>query len=290
MLQLSVSLLRLPALLRALSVALGLCLLPYAQSAAQGSAGGAAAVAAPDAPSASASALKVFTEEWPPISFSDNGQARGMAVEVVREMLKRAGRSEEIEIVPWSRGYHLVTHVPNVLLFAAGRTAERERLVSMIGPLFLVKTELYQRRGGRWRDNIDLARQKAVVGTYLASYFETSARESGFKLFSLAATPERSARMLLSGRVDLWADSNVTSGAILTKAGGSAANIERVMTLDVSEAMLMVSPGTPESTIQALERTLREMKGDGSFQRIHRQWFPNDLIPNYVLRVGLQPQ
>ena len=279
-----------PALLRGLSVAFGLCLLPCAQSAEQLSAVATVAVVAPDAPSTSAPALKVFTEEWPPVSFSENGQPGGMAVEVVREMLKRAGRSEEIEIVPWSRGYNLVTQLPNVLLFAAGRNVERERLLTLIGPLLLVKTELYQRRGERWIDRLELAREKAVVGVYRASYFETSARKNGFKLFSLAATPERSVRMLLAGRVDLWADSNVSSGAIVMKAGGNPVDIERVMTLDVTEMMLAISPGTPESTIQALERALREMKGDGSFQRIHRRWFPNDVIPNNVLRVGLPPQ
>ena len=279
-----------PALLRGLSVAFGLCLLPCAQSAEQLSAVATVAVVTPDAPSTSVPALKVFTEEWPPVSFSENGQAGGMAVEVVREMLKRAGRSEEIEIVPWSRGYSLVTQLPNVLLFAAGRNVERERLLTLIGPLLLVKTELYQRRGEHWIDRLELAREKAVVGVYRASYFETSARKNGFKLFSLAATPERSVRMLLAGRVDLWADSNVSSGAIVMKAGGNPADIERVMTLDVTEMMLAISPGTPESTIQALERALREMKGDGSFQRIHRRWFPNDVIPNNVLRVGLPPQ
>ncbi len=279
-----------PALLRGLSVAFCLCLLSCAQSAEQLSAVATVAVVAPDAPSTSAPALKVFTEEWPPVSFSENGQPGGMAVEVVREMLKRAGRSEEIEIVPWSRGYNLVTQLPNVLLFAAGRNVERERLLTLIGPLLLVKTELYQRRGERWIDRLELAREKAVVGVYRASYFETSARKNGFKLFSLAATPERSVRMLLAGRVDLWADSNVSSGAIVMKAGGNPADIERVMTLDVTEMMLAISPGTPESTIQALERALREMKGDGSFQRIHRRWFPNDVIPNNVLRVGLPPQ
>ena len=280
----------LPAFLCGLAVLFSLFLLTGEQSAAQEGSSSAGGIVAPDAPSAAVSALKVFAEEWPPVSYSENGQAGGMAVEVVREMLKRAGRNEEVEIVPWSRGYSRVTQVPNVLLFAAGRNVERERLLTLIGPLLLVKTELYQRRGERWIDRLELARQKAVVGVYRASYFETSARNNGFQLFSLAANPDRSARMLLSGRVDLWADSNVSSGAIIMKAGGNPADIERIMTLDVTEMMLAISPGTPESIIQTLERALRAMKSDGSFQRIYRRWFPDDSAPHYVIRVGLPPQ
>ena len=231
--------------------------------------------------------LTVLTEDWPPVSYMENGKPAGMAVEVVKEMLRRAKRSEQVEIVPWSRAYKLATESPNVVLFSLGRNAERERLFTLLGPLLLVKTELYQRRGAHWKDRLEQARQQAVVGTYRSTYAESSARQNGFQQFSLASTPERSARMLLAGRIDLWADSNLGSGTIIRKAGGTPADIERVMTLDVTELMIGFSRGSAVQNILALEQALREMKGDGSFQRIHRHWFPGEDPPAYVIRVGV---
>lgn len=55
-----------------------------------------------------AAPLQLYTEEYPPVSFSANGRAEGMASELVRELLKRLGESGEISVVPWARGYHTV--------------------------------------------------------------------------------------------------------------------------------------------------------------------------------------
>lgn len=234
--------------------------------------------------------LRVLSEEWPPLSYSVGGRPTGFAVEVVREMLRRAGRSEEIEIVPWARAYKLATGTPGVVLFSMARSPERERLVTLIGPLLDVRTELYQRRGDRWAGNLDEARRKALVGTYRSTFAESSARQHGFLNFSLATTPDRSARMLLAGRIDLWADSNLSAAAAMRQAGGDPAMLERVLTLDVNSLMVAVSRGTPASVVDALEMALREMKGDGTFQRIHHTWFPGEVPPAGVESVGVMPR
>lgn len=234
--------------------------------------------------------ISVYTEEWPPVSFSDNGRPSGMAVEVVREMLQRAGLKVEIEVVPWARGYKLVTEKPNVILFAVGRTPPREQLMTLIGPLVSVRTEIYQKYGADWKGKAGDALRKAIVGTYRAAFFENLARENGFTHIELAVTPDRSARMLLAGRIDLWVDSNLSAAAIVQVAGGSPADIEPVMTLDVTEMMLGVSRGTPARIVLVLEDALHAMKADGSYQRIHRRWFPGEIPPRHVVRVGVEPR
>ncbi len=229
--------------------------------------------------------LQVLTEEWPPMSYTLEGRPTGMAVEIVNEVLRRAGRDEVIEFVPWSRGYKLVTEVPNVILFPMARSPERERLVTMIGPLFEVRTELYQRRGDHWSGRLQEAKTKGVVGAYRASYAEASARREGFRNLSLAASPDRSARMLLSGRVDLWADSHISAPAALRSAGGDISAVERVAILDVNPLMIAVSPGTSSAISNAFEDALREMKSDGTFRRIYGKWFPAETLPAQLLGV-----
>ena len=233
--------------------------------------------------------LVVYTEEWPPVSFFDGEQAAGVGVEVVREMMRRAKIEAEIEVVPWARGYKRVTEVPGVLLFAMGRTPERERLVTMIGPLLMVRTEVYQKRGAGWKEKGPDELIRAVVGTYRAAYFEGAAREYGFTRFDFATTPDRSARMLLSRRIDLWVDSSVSAPNIIQVAGGKAEDIEPVLVLNVTEMMLGLSRGTPRAVVLALEDALHAMKSDGSYQRIMGRWLPNERPPRHVVRVGVEP-
>ncbi len=233
--------------------------------------------------------LTVYTEEWPPVSFYDGEQAAGMAVDVVREMLRRAELDVKIDVVPWARGYKQVVELPNVLLFAMGRTLERERLVTMIGPLVTARTEVYQKRGAGWKEKSPDEQHRAVVGTYRATYFETVAREQGFTRFEFATTPDRSARMLLSGRIDLWVDSSISAPNIVKVAGGSSADIEPVLILDVTELMLGISRGTPRAVVLGLEDALHAMKADGTYQRIFSRWFPGERPPMHVVRVGVEP-
>ena len=233
--------------------------------------------------------LTVYTEEWPPVSFYDGEQAAGMAVDVVREMLRRADLDVKIEVVPWARGYKQVVELPNVLLFAMGRTLERERLVTMIGPLVTARTEVYQKRGAGWKEKSPDEQHRAVVGTYRATYFETAAREQGFTRFEFATTPDRSARMLLNGRIDLWVDSSISAPNIVKVAGGLPSDIEPVLILDVTELMLGISRGTPRAVVLALEDALHAMKADGSYQRIFSRWFREERPPMHVVRVGVEP-
>ena len=85
------------------------------------------------------------------------------------------------------------------------------------------------------------------------------------------------------------ADSSVSAPAIMLVSGGSVADLETVLTLDVTELMLGVSRGTPAKVVYELENALHAMKADGSYQRIFRRWFPSETPPRHVVRVGVQP-
>ena len=45
----------------------------------------------------SAEPLQLYTEEYPPVSFSENGEVDGMATEGVRELLRRLGEQASIQ-------------------------------------------------------------------------------------------------------------------------------------------------------------------------------------------------
>ena len=45
--------------------------------------------------------LTIITEEYPPLSFNENGIITGSSVEVVREMLRRLKQPDNIVMLPW---------------------------------------------------------------------------------------------------------------------------------------------------------------------------------------------
>ncbi|MBK7282930.1 substrate-binding periplasmic protein [Candidatus Aalborgicola defluviihabitans] len=92
--------------------------------------------------------LQLLADENPPLSFTDGMQAKGLAVDVVREIQRRVGRRHSpIEFQPWARGYRTVSTQANVGLFAMARTPERETLFQWLGPVSASKASFYGKRG-----------------------------------------------------------------------------------------------------------------------------------------------
>lgn len=78
--------------------------------------------------------LSIYCEFDPPFQFLDaSGSPTGYAVGLVREIQKRVGNTDPIEIVPWARGHNDVLKKPNIVLFSMARTAERENLFRWVG-------------------------------------------------------------------------------------------------------------------------------------------------------------
>lgn len=115
--------------------------------------------------SALAAELRLYTEEYRPLSYSDNGRLTGMAVEVVELLVERTGQATRIELVPWTRGYHQIRREANSGLFAMVRTPEREALFQWVGPIAQGRTSFYARRGAGLaiRELKDLERFSSLV-------------------------------------------------------------------------------------------------------------------------------
>lgn len=237
-----------------------------------------------------ATALSLLTEEWPPVSFANGkGQPEGMAVEVVKLLQERLKDSSPIQIQPWARAYNSLLNEKDVMLFTVGRNAERERLMTLLGPILISSTDVFALRqyAAEIRRLSPAAMQKLPTAAYRGSIFETTAHSRGFNVFP-TTDPAHSARMLAAGRVKLWVEGNVVVGNVLREQGMPLATVDRVATLDRLSLYLAFSPNVPRDTILRWEKALIEIKQDGSFAAIHQHWFPQDPVPLQVERLGIQ--
>lgn len=225
--------------------------------------------------------LQVLTEEYPPLSFTRNGELRGLAAEVVAEVQRRAGRPVPVQVLPWARAYPMALSQPNVALFSTARTPEREKLFRWVGPLFVGKTSLYARRGSGVRLS-SLADAAAVDSIIVPreDYKEKLLRAAGLDNLVLANNHEQMVRMLLTGRGRLMAANNLTLPALLEGAGATMQELELVHTFHQSEAYVAFSLGTPDETVRAWQAALDSMKRDGSFARIYARWLPSEVPPS----------
>jgi polar amino acid transport system substrate-binding protein len=228
--------------------------------------------------------LTIYTEDWPPVSYQNGAKIEGMGVDVDDALQAKMGSAFPILMVPWARGYKALLEEPNVMLFSVGRSVEREKLMSLLGPIAVSSTSLYTRKGHAGQllamgDGI----LKLTVGAYRGSIFADTAKKKGFINIDLAANPKITANMLFAKRFDLWIEGSLAVPSIVKEAGHNVDEVEKVMVLDSLELYLAFSSATQPSIIKAWEEALRALKKDGGFQKIHQRWFPNEPAPMEVL-------
>ncbi|MBU2631115.1 MAG: ABC transporter substrate-binding protein [Proteobacteria bacterium] len=89
--------------------------------------------------------LVIMTEEYAPYNFKKDGKVQGIAVDMMVEMLKKVGSSQtldDIQLLPWARGYRNVQEMPNAVLFSTTRTKERENIFKWVCPINTLRTEV----------------------------------------------------------------------------------------------------------------------------------------------------
>jgi polar amino acid transport system substrate-binding protein len=221
--------------------------------------------------------LQILADENRPLSFTENGQTKGLGVEVVQEIQRRVGDKNTIEIQPWSRAYRAVSSEPNVAIFAMARTAAREDLFQWVGPISASRASLYGRRGsGRVINNIDDAKSVERIMVVRDFYTHQLLQKLGFTNLELVPKPETMVKMALNDRAPLMFTSNVTLPDLLENAGAKPNDLEQLYTVTSIQTYVAFSLGTPKPTVAKWQAALDNMKRDGSYAAIYAKWLPGE--------------
>jgi len=225
-------------------------------------------------------ALQIYAMEGRPISYFNGNAPDGMTVELAREVQRRIGSKEPIHIVPLARAIALANSQQSVLLLALVRNPEREPHYQFIGPIFETRIAAYaaRSRAAELRKR-DPGLKGLRAGARRGSVWASLARAGGYNLTDEANTDEGAARMLMQGRFDLWFEAEEVAGGALEKAGYSIDDVDLMLHLPPQPVYFAFSKATPSAVVHAWEQGLAELKRDGTFQRIHRKWFPTYALP-----------
>lgn len=94
--------------------------------------------------SLAAQSFTIYTEHNPPWNYIQNGEVKGISVEIFRKIQKEVNNNDPIWLVPWNRGYNETLNKPNHILFSTARITERENIFQWVGPIAVDKVYLYE--------------------------------------------------------------------------------------------------------------------------------------------------
>ncbi|WP_409523659.1 substrate-binding periplasmic protein [Nitrincola sp. MINF-07-Sa-05] len=219
--------------------------------------------------------LTFVTEEYPPVNFQQDGRLQGISVDMLEAMLihlNAEARREDIQYLPWARGYEMVQRLPNTVLFATTRTDAREKLFKWVGPIVLSRNVLLARRDSELSVSSidDLNGQALQIAVIREDVAEQLLLEYGTEpdLVRWVASNDSAARMLHAGRIDLWAYGEDVALWRMRELGYETEEFEVVHVLDESPLYYALHPDTPDEIVNSLQGALDQLRESGEVEKI----------------------
>jgi polar amino acid transport system substrate-binding protein len=218
--------------------------------------------------------LNYLTEESPPENYTENGELKGLAVELLKMIWEKLGqKNHEIQVVPWARGYKEVQNRPNTVLFAMTRLEEREKLFKWVGPIRTTRFALIARKDSRVKINTLRDIKQQTIATIINDGTETYLINKGFKANLDQSSDLKSAiQKLKLGRADFIAYGEQNLNYYMANNGINSNEFKTVYTLTKSSDYYAFHKDTPDSVIKKFQTALDTVKTKHAFKVIEQKY------------------
>lgn len=227
--------------------------------------------------------LYAATLNYPPYEYTEDKEAKGIAVELIKEAALRAGVNEvKFNFFPWKRAVKMVETGNHDILFNAGRNQARQEWGYYVDSvLILQRYVLFKRKGDQIQvdDNFDNAFRYSI-GTragylYGSGSFRQALDQNKFAYQMTSESTEHSVTLLLNKRIDMFVGdmlpvihylkkNNLTDQVdiVLNDTQGNQ------VVLTWPTYILLSKKSTTPAMVEALHEAMEEMKSDGTYDQI----------------------
>lgn len=220
------------------------------------------------APLARAETIVFTTEEYPPYTFREGKEYRGIGIEQIEAVMKDAGIPYSIEMMPWARAYALAQSEPMHCVFATAHNAERDALFKWVEPMLVDRNLLISRRSSGVKPTSMDDAKRYIVGTHRDDYTQKLLEERGFPKIDIATDFNLTLKKLLSGRIDLMP----ISEKFYDKLRKQGVEVESVMVFSEQKFGMACHKDVPTPLIERMQAALDALIADGRQDAIYRKY------------------
>lgn len=216
----------------------------------------------------------------PPLAWLEDGQPKGIYIDILHQIEKRTGLTFEISLLPWKRAYMLAQDSKGGI-FGLSKNKDRLRIFDYSALLYVDEMRLVVLRGHEFDYNsVEDLRGKTVGVTRGASYGDVfdKARATVFTP-SEDANPISRLRMLLAERIDV---------ALMGPGEASVHHVinqDQELTLNRDMFVILETPFNEDAnyigfnktlcqgkTLDKINAALQAMREDGTIERIEKRY------------------
>ncbi len=222
------------------------------------------------------SAITWISDEYAPYTVNQEGKQAGIAVEVLRAVLRTLGKPspDRVRILPWSRAYRTALETPASCLFVVARTPSRETCFKWAGPIMPAVTGLIARKDRQVRIHTPADISQYTVAALPQDMGHRLLLELGYPENRLVLTtfPPGIVEMMNRGRIDAWAYDIVAADSLIRAAGFSPNEYEAVFPLREAYMYYAFHKSVPDAAVASFQGALDQLRESGELATIVQQY------------------
>ena len=212
--------------------------------------------------------LVLLTENFPPYNMAKNGKnfaqdenINGIAVDIVREMFKRADVTYSLTLrFPWERIYKLALEKPGYGVFVMARLPDREKLFKWVGPIGPDDWIMLAKADSKISlETLEDAR-KYKIGAYKGDAIAETLAKQGLKPI-VVLRDQDNAKKLVNGQIDLWATGD-PAGRYLARQDG-VTGLKTVLRFNSAQLYLALNKDVSDEIVAKLQAALDQLRKEG---------------------------
>ncbi len=215
----------------------------------------------------------LMTEQGPPYNYMEKDEIKGIAVDTLALILKRANSKltkKDIKMMPWARAYNDTLNKARTCLFSTTRTEERENLFKWVGPFGVFKIVVMAKKSKHIKINAVEELNYYRIGVINQDVSEQILISMGVKEKQLDKVTSniQNLKKMDSNRIDLWGYGENVAKWEIKRYGFNPDDYETVFVLLTKDLYYAFHKSTSDELIQKLQAFLDQIKLSGDHQKI----------------------
>jgi polar amino acid transport system substrate-binding protein len=220
--------------------------------------------------------VKVITESAHPLSYLENNRIKGLATELLKEIMADANLKYDNKLLPWVRAYKTATTQKDTLLYSVGRTIEREDKFRWVGEIIPMGYNLYgltKNQSGE-RPQLDVIKEK-YIGVPRNDLRHSYLKKQGFKNLIFTNSYEHTYKLLTRGRIDYFIASTWGINAFKKKHNLKNSDVVTVIGFEELKTDLYFAFNikTSDDLYTTVKSSYEKVRANGSYEKIMRPMY-----------------
>lgn len=215
------------------------------------------------------SKITFYTEEYKPFNYNENGQSKGMAIDILSRITD--GKANAI-FVPWARAFSKATKEKNTVVFSTSRTKDREDKFKWACPIYTDNLVLFTMKSGKYGKNLTVNEVKNLeIGVVSKSVGEDQA----LKVFNIKQNKLKKVsdyklniRKVMKGKIDGFIMSSLSLSSLAKKMNIDTSKFNEAYTLSENDLCFAFNKTTDEAEFSQFQMKLKSFITTPEYKKI----------------------